>query len=104
MSLDFSLVRSVPTEICNNNITHNLTNLWEVLGIYEELYNSHGKYANEVCNKLRTALDTLLKEPVYFRQYNSPNGWGTVEGAINFLTRVVEACKENPEATIFIDK
>lgn len=104
MSLDFSLVRRMPTEIAHANITHNMTNLWEALGIYEQLYNSHGKYANEVYNDLRRALDVLLSDPEYFKKYDSPNGWGTVDAAIRFLTEITEACKEYPYSYIDIDK
>lgn len=103
MSLDFSLTRMMPTELFHANITHNMTSLWEALGIYEQLYKSHGKYANDIYEKVRRALDALTIDPEFYKQYDSPNGWGTYDNAVSFLSKVVRACEENPGSLINVD-
>ena len=104
MSLDFSLIRRQPQEVAHANITHNMTELWYALGIYEILYNGQGKYASDVYNQLHRALLRLEVDRAKWEAYDSPNGWGTYDGALRFLTIIVKACEEFPNARIDIDK
>lgn len=33
-------------------------------------------------------------------EFSSPNGWGTWEDAIHFLTKLLDACLQNPRKTV----
>jgi hypothetical protein len=47
----------------------------------------------------------LLKgNPERFKKLNSPNGKGTYKNFVNFIERYLNACKENPDAEIKVDR
>ncbi len=56
--------------------------------------------ASETGGMLRAVADKLRSDPEQFKAYNPPNGWGTYEGAIEFLDAFAAACAEHPKATI----
>ena len=43
----------------------------------------------DVIPKIRKGLYELLENPQKFKPYESPNGYGTVEGTINFFEQVL---------------
>lgn len=55
-----------------------------------------GKWYNcaDVFPKIRHGHDELTLHPKKYRKYDSPNGWGTVESAIECLKSVVEKIGE----------
>lgn len=59
-----------------------------------------GAPASEVGGMLRSVADRLRSDPVKYREYNPSNGWGTYEGAIEFLDEFAAACAAHPRATI----
>lgn len=56
--------------------------------------------ASETGGMLRKVADTLRSDPVRFREFNPENGWGTYEGAIEFLDEFAADCAAHPKATI----
>lgn len=104
MSLDFYLVKVLPTNVYSRNITHNVGAMWTQAGVRDALYNSEGLKASEVLRVLRSGLSLMKKYPNKFKALNPENGWGNYEGALAFLTSVIAACEEDPDAIIHISK
>ena len=89
------------------NITHNLGKMASEAGIYEALWRPEeiGKTnASEIVELLEKGLTDLKSKPEYFEQFNSPNGWGMYENFVLFVEKYLEACKEYPEADIYVSR
>jgi hypothetical protein len=85
------------------NITHNLNKMADAAGIYKHLWRPDEigiKTAGELIEPLRDGLAKLKADPDQFAKYNPPNGWGSYEGLVNFVTEYLEACKANPAAQV----
>ena len=123
MSLDISLYGEEKTvqcecECCGNkhtrkykecvydaNITHNLGDMAGKAGIYYHLWRPEEigiTKAGELIEPLTEGLKKLKKNPEYYKQFNSPNGWGMYEHFIPFVEGYLDACKEYPESTIIV--
>jgi hypothetical protein len=104
MSLDIYLTEIKECEVYWANITHNLGEMWNKAGIYDDLYNSKGKKGKDILNNLIIARDKMLMNPEYYKQFNAKNGWGIYDNAIKFLENLIIAIEENPESIINISK
>lgn len=104
MSLDFNLMKRIPTCVFDANYTHNVTDMWRLAGVYDALYNSEGKLAGEILNELKAGLHIMVTSPDEFKKLNPDNGWGSYESAVPWLRKVIEACEENPDTVIEISK
>lgn len=104
------------------NITHNLTDMAEEAGIYEACwrpYRLHPDYkemddydeeyefeihlpiqAKDIIPLLEKGLADLKARPKYFKKFDASNGWGTYEHFVPWVSKYLEACKENPNAII----
>jgi len=104
------------------NITHNLTDMAEEAGIYEACwrpYRLHPDYkemddydeeydfeihhpmqAKDIIHLLEKGLADLKARPKYFKKFDASNGWGTYEHFVPWVSKYLEACKENPNAII----
>lgn len=108
MSLDVSLI-----ERCNHcgqqkivfeyNITHNLKEMARKAGVYDELWEPNSIeiiHAEALIKPLADGLESLLKLPHYFEQFNAKNGWGKREHLVEFLRSYLLACLKNPSSII----
>lgn len=109
MSLDISLhdnwcdVCGRGEEVASFNITHNLIDMAKEAGIYHALWHPEllaKNRASDVEPLLRTALADMAADPERFKRHNPPNGWGTYDGFVSSVTRIANACKEYPNATL----
>lgn len=103
MSLDFSIVDTVPTTVFDTNITHNLTSMAGAAGIYECLWRpeEHGyKQARQIIPLLENAVNAMKSNPAHFKQFDAPNGWGTYERFLPCVERILEACQTNPNGEL----
>lgn len=82
MSLDIRLTVENEASVVDKNITHNLNIMWKEAGVYEVLYESNGKTAEEILPTLKLGLQQLLAEPERFKKYDPPNGWGSYKVAL----------------------
>ncbi len=99
MSLDIDLhCDHCHTTIADFNITHNLAPMWcEATG--EDWFRTfQGKKAGEMLPLLKQAAATLAADPVRFKKLDPPNGWGSYEGLVGFVGRLIEASERSPEA------
>ena len=103
MSLDFFLEKVQPCKVYSRNITHNLNVMAEAAGIYGVLWRPEEngiETAIQAVPHLEKGLELLKSDPERFQQYNSPNGWGTYPHFVKFVEDVLQACIENPDATV----
>jgi len=108
MSLDFYLEeeRTSQEEVFWANITHNLTKMADKAGIYQclwrpsELTNDGKTKAKDIVELLREGLKKLKENPEYYRQFDSPNGWGIYDHFVPFVEKCLIACEENPNADV----
>lgn len=91
------------TEVYSANITHNLGRMAVAAGIYKYLWRPSEigiTKASQLIEPLNVGLALLRSDPPRFEAFNSPNGWGLYEHFVPFVAAYLEACKENPEATV----
>ena len=98
MSLDISLVE----EVHSQNITHNLGPMAEKAGIYGALWRPEETVssAKELAEKLKPAIADMKARPEFYKQFDSPNGWGLYEHFVPWLDELYLACLENPDAKV----
>ena len=94
-------------EFFSGNITHNLGRMAEEAGIYEALWRPeeiNAKYAKDIIPLLKKGLSLLKKKRRHFEKFNSPNGWGMYEHFVPFVEKYLDACIEEPYATIYVSR
>ena len=114
MSLDITLTETMPTEVYNSNITHNLSKManqvvvWPSnLTLYEVLWRPEEKglyYARDIAEMLDEAYGILLADPDRFKTYNPENGWGNYDALVSFVYNYRNACWDSPGATISVSR
>ena len=111
MSLDVYLKYKVEInkqiEAYTANITHNLGEMAEKAGIYYHLWRPEEigiATAKELIEPLVEGLKKLKDNPAYYKQFNSPNGWGVYENFVPFVEKYLEACKEYPNSIIEVSR
>lgn len=115
MSLDLWIYAAVKCEICKHpnpgdrivfdrNVTHNLVRMWDKAGVYEALYLSDGKRCGDYLPVLEKGLDNIQRRFSEYEELNPPNGWGSAQGALEFLTGVVIAVRENPDGMFRVSR
>jgi len=103
MSLDVYLTAIRPTTIYSSNITHNLGKMAAEAGIYDCLWRPETigiSKAEQLIEPLETGLAELKARPDYYKQFDAANGWGIYPHFVEFVEKYLEACKENPDATV----
>jgi len=103
MSLNF-YITAIKTSVYSGNYTHNVIPMWELAGIYDDLYNSEGKKCKDIITNLKKGLDIMLRNPDKFRKLNPPNGWGDYDSAVKFLKEIINNCEKYPDGEIEISK
>ena len=114
MSLDVYLCKKTKCPKCSfefpggeqvywANITHNLGKMAKQAGIYKALWHPEClkiNKAGDIVGLLQKGLEKLRGNPQHYEQFNAPNGWGMYEHFVPFVEEYLQACIENPNATI----
>ena len=104
MSLDFIL--SVDgDEVYSRDITHDLNKMAEAAGIYKVLWRpdeSGITKAHQCIEPLRTGLLELESNRAHYERFNSLHGWGLYKHFVSFVTDVLMACCEHPDADVVV--
>ena len=48
-------------------------------------------YAKDIIPHITEGLSKLLTEPEKYKRYESPNGWGTINGCVRFFQEILSA-------------
>lgn len=107
MSLDIYIVPN-PCPHCKRgdesidvNITYNLSAMWRAAGLpFSEREAFDDKPLADSMPAIRAGLAALLTDPPKFRAMSPPNGWGTYEGLIKAVRRVIAAGEDHPNALV----
>ena len=87
------------------NITHNLNDMAKEAGIYECLwYPEVGAKASQLIKPLKAGLSRMKADPGRFKEFDSPNGWGTYEDFVPWIENYLQACEDNPDATVTVSR
>jgi hypothetical protein len=114
MSLDVYLKIDVDTgnepyeaELFWANITHNMGPMAEEAGIYKALWRPEEigcEFASDIIELLDNGLDRLKKNRNHMEKFNPKNNWGSWEALVNFTEEYLQACKEYPNAKIYVSR
>lgn len=85
------------------NITWNVRELIAKSSGWEIKNMDNNGTAEEIGKMIEMGIKNLTKNPEKYRQYEAENGWGTIEGTLNFYRNLLEACKKHPYAYVFVD-
>ncbi len=102
INVDTGGLKKYPLQCFWANITHNVSNMWKSAGVFDLLYNSEGKVASKLVEPLEKGIKIMRKNPNRFNAMNHPNGWGTYEAALPFLTDFKNACQTHPKAKVYV--
>jgi hypothetical protein len=89
------------------NITHNLGKMAQAVGIYKCLWypeEMNITTAKELIEPLEEGIDLLRKRPLYYKNYDAPNGWGTFDVFLPWLMEYLHACRQYPNALVTVNR
>jgi len=102
---DHEHMRETQKEYYSANVTHNLGRMAEEAGIYEVLWRGpeNGiEIAKQLIEPLEEGIAKMKVDPQHFRQFSAKNGWGMYEDFVPWAEKLLEACKEWPDAEVVI--
>lgn len=74
---------------CDANTTWNLRNMITTSTGLEWKNEENNGLCKDVIPKIADGLAELMKYPDKYKQYESPNGWGTIDGCRRFFTDII---------------
>lgn len=98
--------------VCDvGNYTSNVSAMWhkalwegdvlhEVAGDAYSLKALHGKNAGDCIQLLERAIRRMEQDGATYVAMNPDNGWGTYEGALEYLKKMLYGCRQHPKCTI----
>ncbi len=91
-----------PVEVWERNHTSNTAGMWRGAGL--DLGGCDGRQAAQVVEGVAAAVEVMERDPERFRAMNPPNGWGSYESCLAFLTAIRDACVAHPATTVRISR
>ena len=120
MSLDVTLTRKYRVSyddsktweektqcVFNANITHNLGEMADKAGIYKACWRPEeigATKAKDILPMLKKGYKDMKARPEYYKQFDSPNGWGLYKNFLPWVKEYMEACSAFPNATISVSR
>lgn len=106
MILDFLLiVNNEP--VFWRNITHNLDKMADAAGIYEVLWRPEDNgitKASQCIELLSAGLLELVRNREKYEAYDSHSSWGSYKHLVSFVTDVLTACCDYPDADVSVSR
>ena len=114
MSLDIDLKQNLKCPNCGHvlgegetvydaNITHNLNKMADEAGIYGIIWRPEENgidRAGQICAPLARAIEDMKARPEHYKQFDADNGWGTYKAFVPWLEKLLEACRNYPDAEV----
>jgi hypothetical protein len=82
------------------NYTSNVNPIWTKALGGEGLRDLEGMTGEKAQPFLVKAICHMAAHPEVYKPMEPENGWGNYHGAMNFLTRILQICQENPKAKV----
>ena len=79
---------------CNANITWNVRKIIELSTGLPWLNAANNGLCVDVIPKIEKGYKELRNHPGKYKQYEAPNGWGTVEDTMSFFTMILESWED----------
>ena len=89
--------------VYDSNITHNLGKMAVACGVYYACWHPEEigiKRAKWLIPMLQNGVKLLKEHPEFYKQFDSPNGWGMYIHFLPWLEKYLDACKLYPEAKV----
>jgi hypothetical protein len=89
------------------NITHNLNKMADAAGIYNACWRPEeigATKASDIIPILEKGFEDMKAKPKYYKQFDSPNGWGLYVHFIPWVESYLNACLEYPDAIIEVSR
>lgn len=83
----------------DRNYTSNCAGMWE-LALGRSLADYNGAPSSEAAGPLAAAVERMAMNPSEFRPMEPGNGWGSYEGAMEYLRWIAETAQAHPRTTI----
>ena len=80
----------VPIGDCYANITWNVRKIIELSTELPWINEANNGYCKDVIPQISLGLSRLLANPEKYKPYESPNGWGTVDGTVRFFRNILQ--------------
>ena len=84
---------------CDANITWNVGEMIRKSTGLEWNNTENNGFCKDIIPHIVEGLRQLENKPEFYKKYESPNGWGTIEGCKNFFRRIIKCwdtfCKKN---------
>lgn len=80
------------------NHTSNTSRMWGHAGCW--LGDLDGQRAGDWVDCLEAAVQNMRANPDTYRAMNPENGWGSYESALDYMQRVLDACRAYPDARV----
>jgi hypothetical protein len=91
-----------PVEVSWLNHTSNTAAMWRAAGC--DIAECDGRPAANFAEGLASAIEAIESDPDRYRQYEPPNGWGTLETTLKFLRDLLHACQCHPRTTVRVSR
>ena len=78
--------------------------MWREAGVYDALYNSEGKKAEEVLPILKEGLKRMAHDPEKYEAFNASNGWGLYKHAFPWLADLIAQFEKHPDGIIEVSR
>lgn len=106
MSLDVYL-KTEDGYVFDYNVTHNLRKMAQEAKLYEVLWRpdeNDFETAEQMVPFLKEGLLELVCNEDHYKTLNPDNGWGSYEGLVKFVSKYLNACSQNPTATVEVSR
>ncbi len=109
MSWDIRLEQKIICTKCNNeietgysievgNYTFNVNPMYQKARL--SIHDLNNKKCKDVINMINDVYCKMVKNANEYKKLNPPSGWGDYWGALHFLEKIINKCKEYPDSIL----
>lgn len=99
MSWDITLTEGQKEVADIGNYTSNVASMYKK-AMGKTMSDFHGMVAGDIISEILKGFDRMTTSSIEYVLLEPENGWGNYYGAVEYLHKLVRACKENPAAVV----
>jgi len=84
------------------NYTSNVVPMWDDAMPHLNLRDMDGELGMRCIPYLNDGIRTMARNVDKYRRMEPANEWGSYEGALSVLVRLITACEDNPHSTVHV--